>query len=122
MTIQMDVQSSLTSRQRHVVKILMLALVIATVRTLDSSAQPAARDNVAQAASAPRLIVFLTIDQMRADYLERFASQYQGGFARLNRSGAVFTNGYQDHANTETAPGHATTLSGREPYRTGIVL
>src|SRR5436305_14664356 len=67
---------------------------------------------------APRLVVFITVDQMRYDYLERFASQFQGGFARLTRGGAVFTNAFQDHANTETAPGHATTLSGREPYRT----
>ncbi|MEO7082887.1 MAG: alkaline phosphatase family protein [Gemmatimonadaceae bacterium] len=70
----------------------------------------------------PKLVVFITIDQMRYDYLEKFASQYQGGLARLMKGGAVFTNAYQDHANTETAPGHATTLSGREPYRTGIVL
>jgi hypothetical protein len=68
------------------------------------------------------LIVAITVDQMRYDYLERFASQYQSGFARLIKGGAIYTNAYQDHANTETAPGHATTLSGREPYRTGIVL
>ncbi|MFL5614954.1 MAG: alkaline phosphatase family protein [Gemmatimonadaceae bacterium] len=71
---------------------------------------------------APRLVVLITVDQMRYDYLERFASQFQGGVARLTRGGAVFTNAFQDHANTETAPGHATTLSGREPYQTGIVL
>jgi predicted AlkP superfamily pyrophosphatase or phosphodiesterase len=41
--------------------------------------------------------------------------------ARLLRGGAVFLNGYQDHANTETAPGHASTLSGRFPASTGIV-
>lgn len=67
-------------------------------------------------------MVVITVDQMRYDYLERFASQYQSGLARLIKSGAVYTNAYQDHANTETAPGHATILSGREPYRTGIVL
>jgi predicted AlkP superfamily pyrophosphatase or phosphodiesterase len=70
----------------------------------------------------PKLVVFITIDQMRYDYLEKFVSQYEGGLARLTKGGAVFTNAFQDHANTETAPGHATTLSGREPYRTGIVL
>jgi len=76
----------------------------------------------ANLAAAPRLIVAITVDQMRYDYLERFASQYQSGLARLIKSGAIYTNAYQDHANTETAPGHATILSGREPYRTGIVL
>jgi arylsulfatase A-like enzyme len=33
----------------------------------------------------------------------------------------VFTDAYQDHAITETAPGHATVLSGRWPIHTGII-
>lgn len=37
------------------------------------------------------------------------------------RGGAWFTDAYQDHAMTETAPGHATVLSGRNPNSTGIV-
>jgi arylsulfatase A-like enzyme len=77
----------------------------------------------AQSAPArpPRLVVFFTIDQMRPDYFDRFASQLAGGLARLSRGGAFFANGFQDHANTETAPGHASTLSGRFPSSTGIV-
>ena len=71
---------------------------------------------------APRLIVLITVDQMRADYLDKWSSQFTGGLARLTKGGAVFTNAFQDHANTETAPGHSTLLSGREPYRTGIVF
>jgi predicted AlkP superfamily pyrophosphatase or phosphodiesterase len=57
---------------------------------------------------------------MRADYLERFFPQLSGGLGRLMRGGAWFTNAYQDHAMSETAPGHATTLSGRNPNSTGI--
>jgi len=68
----------------------------------------------------PTLVVFLTVDQLRADYLDRFGSQLVGGLARLKR-GAVFANGFQDHAITETAPGHSTVLSGRFPRRNGIV-
>ncbi len=77
---------------------------------------------VPPADSVPTLVVFITVDQMRADYFERFASQLTGGLARLDRGGALFTNAFQDHAITETAPGHATTLSGRFPRNTGIVL
>ena len=73
-------------------------------------------------APAPKLVVLITVDQMRADYLTRFASQYTGGLARLLKGGAVYTDAFQDHANAETAPGHATIGSGREPYSTGIVL
>jgi predicted AlkP superfamily pyrophosphatase or phosphodiesterase len=69
----------------------------------------------------PTLVVFLTVDQMRADYFPRFLPQLTGGLGRLYRHGAVFTQGYQDHAITETAPGHATVLSGRFPRHTGIV-
>jgi len=74
------------------------------------------------AAPAPKLVVLITVDQMRADYLDRFASQYKYGLARLIKNGAVYTNAFHDHANAETAPGHATLGSGREPYSTGIVL
>jgi len=34
--------------------------------------------------------------------------------------GAWFVNAFQDHAITETAPGHASTMSGRFPRSTGI--
>ncbi len=70
----------------------------------------------------PALVVVITIDQLRPDELERWRSQWTGGFARLLEQGAVFRNGLQDHAITETAPGHASILSGRWPARTGIVL
>lgn len=69
----------------------------------------------------PRLVVVLTVDQMRGDYLHRFASHWRGGFARIHRDGAVFPNALQDHALTQTAPGHSTILSGREPAHTNIV-
>ena len=72
-------------------------------------------------ASTPTLVVFLTIDQMRPDYLTRYEHQLSGGLGRLYEKGAVFLNGYQDHAITETAPGHAATMSGRFPASTGIV-
>jgi predicted AlkP superfamily pyrophosphatase or phosphodiesterase len=71
--------------------------------------------------STPALVVVITVDQCRADYLNRWRSQLTGGLARLLRTGAVFTDAYQDHAMTETAPGHATVLSGRNPHSTGIV-
>ena len=73
------------------------------------------------AKQAPTLVVFITVDQMRPDYLDRFAPQLTGGLGRLLRGGAVFTNAMLDYATTETAPGHATGMSGRFPRSTGIV-
>ena len=76
---------------------------------------------VKPAAERPKLVVFLTVDQMRADYPDRWASQLTGGLKRLATHGAFFTNAFHDHAITETAPGHAVTMSGRFPRSTGIL-
>ncbi|PYO94304.1 MAG: hypothetical protein DMD62_06210 [Gemmatimonadetes bacterium] len=69
----------------------------------------------------PKLIVVITVDQLRADYFTRWKSQLTGGLGQLATEGAFFTDGYQDHAITETAPGHSTILSGRWPAHTGII-
>lgn len=68
----------------------------------------------------PRLVVLITVDQLRPDYLQRWRSQLSGGLRMLMDEGHVFTQAVHDHAITETAPGHASTLSGRFPYSTGI--
>ncbi|MEQ1690472.1 MAG: alkaline phosphatase family protein [Gemmatimonas sp.] len=70
----------------------------------------------------PTLVVQITVDQLRPDYLDRFASQLTGGLGRLLKHGAFFTNATHDHATTETAPGHATLWSGRFPSHTGVVI
>lgn len=72
-------------------------------------------------AAPPRLVVFIAVDQLTPAYFDRFGGQFTGGLRRLHRSGAYLTRAYQDHANTETAPGHAAMLSGRFPRSTGIV-
>ncbi|MEO8450720.1 MAG: alkaline phosphatase family protein, partial [Gemmatimonadota bacterium] len=71
-------------------------------------------------APAPTLLVFITVDQLRPDYLDRYKSQFTGGLARFVKQGAFFTEAYQDHGITETAPGHASLMSGRFPRSTGI--
>ena len=82
-----------------------------------------AQSALSQSADAkPSLVVFITVDQMRADYLDRFGAELTGGLKRLVTEGAVFRNGFHDHAITETAPGHAATMSGRFPVRTGIMM
>ncbi|MEP6765987.1 MAG: alkaline phosphatase family protein, partial [Gemmatimonadaceae bacterium] len=89
----------------------LLAATIDTMPVVRAEAQPAAKST---------LVVFITIDQMRGDYIARFRSQLTGGLHRLDSRGAEFTQAYQDHAITETAPGHSVTMSGRFPVHTGI--
>src|ERR1043166_9366122 len=82
-------------------------------------AAEAAQVDSRQSSAMPRLILFITVDQLQADMLDRYRSDLRYGYARL-LGGARFVNGYQDHAITETAPGHASTMSGRFPAHTGI--
>ncbi len=73
----------------------------------------------------PKLVVVISVDQMRADYLTRFASFFKGGLARLagegEGGGAVYTEAHQDHFFTSTSAGHATISTGVYPSRSGIV-
>jgi len=77
--------------------------------------------NPSTPAPRPKLIVVITVDQLRPDYFTRWKSQLTGGLGQLATEGAFFTDGYQDHAVTETAPGHSTILSGMWPAHTGII-
>lgn len=85
-----------------------------------ASANNAAQTVTAAASAKPTLVVLITIDQFRGDYIQRFRPQLTGGLARLASGGAWFTDAHQDHGITETAPGHASLLSGRFPRSTGI--
>jgi predicted AlkP superfamily pyrophosphatase or phosphodiesterase len=96
-------------------------LVCAIAGALFRDAAAASAPPGAAAVGRPRLVVFITVDQMRPDYFDRWAGQLTGGLARLSRQGAFFTNAFQDHAITETAPGHSVTMAGRFPRSTGIV-
>ena len=97
-------------------------MAIASLAALGLVAFPVARVRSQAPAQAPALIVFITVDQMREDYFERFSSQFTGGLGRLYKGGAFYTNAFHDHAITETAPGHSVTMSGRFPGHTNIVM
>ncbi len=68
-----------------------------------------------------RLVLLLTVDQARYDYLERFRPAFQGGLKQLLEGGVHFSNAHQSHAITNTGPGHVALSSGRFPGRTGII-
>jgi len=87
--------------------ILMLALTVSTCSNPGTE--------------GPSLVVFVVVDQMRADLLERYDSLYTGGFRRLLDGGYRFLSATHDHAETATAPGHATLSTGVYPSRNGIV-
>jgi hypothetical protein len=74
------------------------------------------------AAQPPALIVVISVDQFRYEYLTRFAPYLSnGGFNRGIKHGANFTRALYPYAVTYTGPGHAAIGTGYVPARSGIV-
>lgn len=70
----------------------------------------------------PRLVVGIVVDQMRADYINRYWSTFQdGGFKRLANRGAVCENARMEFHNIRPTTGCATLATGTWPSVHGIV-
>jgi predicted AlkP superfamily pyrophosphatase or phosphodiesterase len=70
----------------------------------------------------PDLIVVISIDQFRYEYLTRFEPYFSdGGFRRALKGGANFRHALYPYAVTFTGPGHAAIGTGTTPSRNGIV-
>ncbi|WP_396594035.1 alkaline phosphatase family protein [Brevundimonas sp. R86498] len=93
---------------------LCLALAVSPVAAL-AQTRDAALD-----ARPPALIVTIVVDQFSADLFNQYRSRFTGGLKTLADQGLVYASGYQQHAMTETCPGHSTVLTGLNPARTGI--
>ena len=100
--------------------------LLTLLATVAFALTPAFRDAGAAAqpprAGQPKLIVVLVVDQLRADYLSEYASNFSAGFRRLLREGAWFTNAAYPYLNTVTCAGHSTIGTGDFPYRHGMIL
>lgn len=75
----------------------------------------------AQPASPPTLVVVVVVDQMRADYVERFQHQWTSGLRRLVDKGAWFRQAAYPYFQTNTCVGHATIATGSLPETHGII-
>ncbi len=76
---------------------------------------------MAAEARKPRLVLFISVDQARFDYLVRFRPLFKDGLKLILDRGVHFTNTFHDYAVTETGPGHATLATGSFPAKTGII-
>ncbi|HMR19217.1 MAG TPA: alkaline phosphatase family protein, partial [Sphingobacterium sp.] len=69
----------------------------------------------------PKLVVGLMVDQMRYDYLYKFADRYgDDGFKRLLREGFSCENTIINYIPTYTAVGHSSVYTGTVPAIHGI--
>jgi predicted AlkP superfamily pyrophosphatase or phosphodiesterase len=73
-------------------------------------------------AAPPRLVVFLAVDQMRADYIESYGATWKHGLRTLIDRGAFFGNARFPYLETVTCPGHVTLGTGAYPRTHGMIL
>jgi predicted AlkP superfamily pyrophosphatase or phosphodiesterase len=94
-------------------KLLFASLAIALFFTLLSPSH---------AGSKPKLILQITVDQLRGDLPTRYYDRLgEGGLKYLLDKGVVFNNAHHTHANTETIVGHVTLATGAQPSVHGMI-
>ena len=70
----------------------------------------------------PRLVLQITVDQLRGDMPRRIRDRMgEGGFRYLMEKGTVYLDAHHRHANTETIVGHTTLATGADPAAHGMV-
>ncbi|MCU0358898.1 MAG: alkaline phosphatase family protein [Cyclobacteriaceae bacterium] len=70
----------------------------------------------------PKIVVGITVDQMRQEYLYRFESKFgEGGFKRLMQKGFMLQNAHYNYMPTVTGAGHASIYTGTTPAIHGII-
>ena len=70
---------------------------------------------------SPKLVVCITVDQLRGDYIEYFYNTFgEGGFKRLMNEGRVYNNVRFEFSNVDQASAFATLFTGSNPSYNGI--
>jgi len=71
---------------------------------------------------SPKLILQITVDQLRGDMPASVYDRLEkGGFRYLYENGVVYENAHHRHANTETVVGHSTLATGADPADHGMI-
>ena len=77
---------------------------------------------LAQNVEKPKLILQITVDQLRGDLpTKHLKNMGEGGFRYLLKEGIWYNNAHYGHANTETVVGHTTLATGADPAVHGMI-
>ncbi len=80
-----------------------------------------AATNLEAQQSVPKLVVCITVDQLRGDYIEYFYQTFgERGFKRLMNEGLVYQNIRFEFSNIDEASAFATLFTGSNPIYNGI--
>lgn len=70
----------------------------------------------------PKLVVGIVVDQMRADYINKYWDKFgEEGFKKLVKDGYKCNNVHYNYIPTYTGPGHASIYTGTTPAFHGII-
>ncbi|MCF8357970.1 MAG: alkaline phosphatase family protein [Prolixibacteraceae bacterium] len=81
-----------------------------------------AQNNIISTPQTPKLVVGITIEHLRSDYLTRYWDTFQqGGLKRLISNGAYTLNGRLDMHNINSSSVTASVFTGTYPAQHGII-
>lgn len=100
--------------------VVILALVVLAVSGPNNA--QGQRPSAPAAPAKPRLVVLISVDQMRGDYVDRYQHQWSKGLRRLVTEGAWFRQADYPYYNTVTCAGHFSIGTGTVPAVHGMVL
>jgi predicted AlkP superfamily pyrophosphatase or phosphodiesterase len=101
---------------------LLTVLALLLIAPFDPPVGALAQDKQKPVAAKPKLVVMISVDQMRGDYIDRFQHQWSKGLKRLVAEGAWFRQADYPYYNTVTCAGHASMSTGTVPAVHGMVL
>lgn len=71
--------------------------------------------------SKPKLLVQITVDQLRSEILTRMRPMFSGGLKRMLNQGFYIEKGEVAHGHTLSHPGHGSIATGSYPSTHGLV-
>ncbi len=107
--------------RKHIRIAAALVCALAMTTTIARAADPLPPQGDA-VEPTPRLVLQITVDQLRGDLPGRFVKNMgEGGFRYLMNHGVWYADAHHAHANTETIVGHTTLATGADPATHGMI-
>lgn len=102
--------------------LLLFTFILANACSVAQKSKQKEKEDTAHLARRPKLIVGITVDQMRYDYIEKYWNDFsEDGFKKLVSEGFFARNLHYNYMPTVTGPGHAAIFTGTTPAYNGII-
>lgn len=111
----------MNNRKTEILTLTQLVLLLTTLNALPAVAVTPVEPKHSLSESQPKLIIGITIDQLRTDYLLTLQNRFsQGGFRKLMQEGAVFEQVTFELDNPDATAAIAVLATGSYPFQNGI--